>query len=269
MTEKQHAKLSASSMGRWKLGSCSAAPRLCAGLPNTDSAAASEGSFAHDWAEKFCRYHLLGEDVPSITTNFAKLEDEMKAAIWLYFETLQGYYKPSRGDKLWLEVSLDKLKDIHPDGGGTADAIIWQPTTQLLVVVDFKYGKGHHVDVKGNDQLQVYALGALLQMELPAIDILIVVVQPRCPSKGGKVRDWRMEPLEILDFEDFYYRSAVATEDPTAQPVIGRYCFFCPARQQNACPAHREAKMEKALGEFQALPDEDDDDPFEDDDPFN
>jgi len=146
-------------MERWV--ACPASPRLCAGLTGHTSPAAAEGSYAHDMAEKFVAGQL-GANA------YQALPEEMREAIWMYNETIDADREPQ--SVLLLERELDGLKEVHPDGGGTADAILWNPKSRILRVYDFKYGKGHYVDVEGNYQLQTYALGAVVTLGYPALE---------------------------------------------------------------------------------------------------
>lgn len=259
--DADHAVLSPSSMERWI--NCKAAPRLCRGLVSTTSAAAEEGTFAHLWAERFCRYQILGQTGQYTTNEFGKLEKEMREAIFMYFETISDDMKP--GCILYLEVKLVDLKEIHPHYWGTADAVLWNPKTRVLRVYDFKYGKGHIVKVEGNPQLLTYALGAVLTLGYPALTIEIVVVQPRSPRKN-KISRWGFDAFEILEFEAFAAKATKATEDPNAEAVVGDWCYFCPARTQG-CPAHKEKKAKKADDAFADVVLEVDDDD-ENHDPF-
>lgn len=259
--DADHAKLAPSSMDRWV--NCKASPRLCTGLVSTTSAAAEEGTLAHLWAERFCRYHFFGICADYSTNAFGKLDKEMREAIMFYFNVIDEDRKAA--DSVHLEVKLVDLKEIHPHYWGTSDAVLWNPKTRMLRVYDFKYGKGHTVKVEGNYQLLTYALGAVLTLGYPALNIEIVVVQPRSPRKN-KVPRWKFDAFEILEFEAFAAKATKATEDPNAEAVVGDWCYFCPARTQG-CPAHKEKKAKKADDAFADVVVEVDDDD-ETHDPF-
>lgn len=261
----KHAKLSASGFDRW--GNCPGSIRECEGMPNIESEAASEGTKAHDKAERFVRGEMPAEE-------FHKLPEDMANAIKVYYDTIFddrfGTKWPIKENEtqLFLEHKFD-LSEVYPGCFGTSDAVMWNPANKTLYVYDFKYGKGKWVDHRDNWQLKYYALGALLSLGFPAEWVEIVVVQPRCIVKkheqgGNGVRRERVSAMELsLDFRDFMYEKAVATEDPKAPLVPGQYCYFCPAHTK--CPAKVAERLEKAKDSFDEVPE--DDDPFADD-PF-
>lgn len=243
-----HAKLAPSAMERWV--ACPASPRLCVGLTSVSSPAAQEGSLAHKQAERFLRGQLPAQE-------FHNMPEEMRAAVYLYFETIEADTRT--GDTLLVEHHFD-LSSIDPDCGGTADAVLWSPSSRTLRVYDFKYGKGHHVNVEGNYQLQYYALGAVVTLGYPARQIEIVVVQPRCPSPKGKVRRWMFDAMDILEFESFLRERVAVTKDPNAPVVMGRHCYWCPAKDQT-CPEYAKTRKSGAAAAFAGIQTEDPD-PF-------
>jgi hypothetical protein len=83
---------------------------------------------------------------------------------------------------------------------GTADAIVWQPAKKRLHVVDLKYGAGVAVNVIGNLQLKIYALAALLTMNYDAQEVVVTIVQPRCPHPDGPIRSATYDAVDLLEF---------------------------------------------------------------------
>lgn len=254
---KKHSKWAASAMERWS--ECPGSVRECEGMQSISSAAAEEGTFAHDMAEGVLRSTLSA-------TKFAELPEEMQEAIKVYTNTIfDDFFELKYPDtenkcELMIEHFFD-LSSIFPGAFGTADAVLWNPVTRVLRVYDFKYGKGHFVEVMQNLQMQVYGLGALLTLKgINPKWIELVVVQPRCVrKKSGPVRRWRFPALEILEFEEFFLEKANATLDPKAPLVPGRYCFWCPAHTK--CPAKAKERLKAAIDSFSEI-DEDDDNPF-------
>lgn len=252
-----HSKRSASAMERWE--ACPGSVRMCEGLPSIESEAAKEGTRAHDYAERHLR-----ADLPA--SEFEKLPPEMKDAISIYASTIiddqfgEKYPDRDNGCVLHIEHQFD-LASVYPECFGTADAVLWNPVTRILRVYDFKYGKGHFVEVVDNVQMQYYGLGAIVTLKYPARIIELVVVQPRCQKKQGPVRRWRMTPMQMLEFESRFVEACERTDDPSAPLVPGRYCFWCPAHKQ--CPAKTAERLSKAIDSFSEIPTEDDEiDPF-------
>jgi hypothetical protein len=253
MAKKLHSKLGASSMERWSV--CPGSVALCEGMESISSAAADEGTLAHDYAEQFLRGDLPAD-------KYHKLAPDMQEAIKLYADTIFDDMQDCEpfSCELVIEHEFD-LSSVFPGCFGTADAVVWNPNTRVLRVYDFKYGKGHWVDVEENLQLQYYGLGALVTLKYPALYVELVIVQPRCTKKtGGKVRKWRIPAMRMLDFEAFLVERAEATTKKDAELVPGRHCFWCPAHTK--CPAKTAERLSKAMDSFDDLPDEDEDDPF-------
>jgi hypothetical protein len=244
---KKHSKLSASAMERW--GECPGSVRMCEGMPSIESEAAREGTMVHDYCEQFLR-----GDFPA--DKFHKLPEEQQEAIKLYADTVFDQCEAHPKCEMGVEHHFD-LSSVYPGCYGTCDSWVWNPKTRVLYVNDFKYGKGVFVEVEDNWQLQYYALGALVTLGFPALEIEITIIQPRCASKKGeKVRRWRVPVFQLLEFEDFLVTKAKATEDPKAPLVPGRYCYWCPGHTR--CPAKTAERLAAAIDSFGPLPDEED-----------
>ena len=85
--------------------------------------------------------------------------------------------------------------------GGTADAVLYFPETRTMEVVDLKGGKGIIVEVEGNTQTRVYALGAVLACAgLPVATIKSTIIQPRAPHKDGRIRSEEITVMEAIDW---------------------------------------------------------------------
>ena len=92
---------------------------------------------------------------------------------------ITGY---QRGHDLRVEVKFD-LTHIDAEAFGTCDAVIVAPMNRIIVV-DYKHGKGHAVEVENNHQLQYYALGAYYalpasdQCDIEYVEMVIVSLEP-------------------------------------------------------------------------------------------
>jgi len=249
----KHSALGASSMSRW--ASCPGSVELCRGVPSIESDAAKLGTWVHTLIEMYQRGEMPAE-------NFHRLDQKVQDAITLYtttiFEDRYGSKWPLKADdtEIFIEQNFD-LNAVYPGCYGRADTVMWNPTTRVLYVYDYKNGKSA-VEVEDNWQLQYYALGALVTLKFPALHVEIVVVQPNGPGKNP-VRRWRVSSLQLLDFEGFLVERAEATEAANAPLVPGRYCFFCPAH--TFCPAKTAERLTKAIDSFDVVSEEEDD-PF-------
>jgi hypothetical protein len=235
-----HAKLSASSYYRWGRGGCPGSVRQCEGLPDHTSSYADEGTKAHELAAKWLE---SGTPPPGI-------DDETREGLQHYVDAVLYDWQTgpkSWEDKIFIEQSFD-LSSIHPDCGGTADAVVWKAAEKKLYVHDLKWGAGVPVEVVGSKQLRYYALGALLKLGAAAEFVEMVISQPRCEHPDGPVRRWLISADELLDFAADLYEDAKATEAPDAPLVPGEHCRFCKAAA--TCPALHSKATALAKLEF-------------------
>lgn len=245
-----HSKIGASSMHRW--AQCPGSVRLCSGIPGTSSSYAEEGSDAHHYAALCLAAKAspiisdVGKTLKRGPRSF-KVTQEMFEAVTLYCDTIWLTYNPVNDDVLHVETKFD-LSEVHPGLFGTADAVIWQPKTKLLIVDDFKYGAGIPVNVERNPQLLYYGLGALLAHNYPAEKVRLRITQPRCDHPDGPVRHWDIDAIELVDFDADLKAYALATEAADAPLKPGEWCKFCPAAR--ACPALEQRSQAIAKAEF-------------------
>lgn len=263
-----HAKLGPSAAHRWF--ACPGSIRASVGKPNNAGIFAAEGTAAHAFAA-YClqnghdpdRYlNGLASDAdvhtaterqkfdlePDPEAGVFEINDEMVDAVDTYLETCRGYM-----GKAWeheVEQRLD-LTAVHKDIFGTGDFLSYNAFNNALVVADFKYGKGVPVEVKDNEQLLTYGLGAAMRYHNRGIkELILIVVQPRCPHPDGPVRIEKYDALDLAEFRARLSNAAKATEADDAPLIAGDHCKFCPAA--STCPAYREKATALAEAEFSA-----------------
>lgn len=179
-----HAKRSPSHAVTWML--CAGALPLSKGMPNPSSPYADEGTRAHSLAEAILTNKVLDKPDP-----------EMLKHVMTYVDFVWEIMAANVGAVLHVEMRVS----VTPDCWGTADCIIWCPATQVLYVIDLKYGAGVAVSVNGNLQLKIYGLAALLTTGYKAKTIVVGICQPRMPNEDGMIR---MAEYSTLDMMDFY-----------------------------------------------------------------
>lgn len=160
-----HALLGASKAHRWMR--CPGSIALEAPIQDTTSAHAEEGTRAHELAAAILERKPFLED--------SDLE------MFNHVMTYVGYVRAeAEGHTLLIEQRVDYSDVIGvPDSFGTADCIILAGDT--IKIIDLKYGMGVKVDAEENEQLMLYALGAL-EVFGPVGDFKkakLVIVQPR------------------------------------------------------------------------------------------
>lgn len=264
-----HARLGASSAHRWMR--CPGSIRMSDGIAGPTTLYQLEGTAAHALAE-----HALSGRSPTgwagghwreIVEVDVELEDggirkipvtdEMRDAVQLYVDTVRGLETETSELLTEQSFSLSALAPPEPMFG-TADAVLLDQAR--ITVVDFKYGQGVTVEVEDNDQLRMYAVGALLlaagsdgpwTSDVP--EIATVIVQPRTAHVDGTVRTRYYTNDEIKSFARELMRAAAATRDPSAPLVPGeKQCRFCPARGH--CPALAAAAQDAAADAFALAP---------------
>lgn len=259
---RQHSRLAPSALKR--ILACPKSVVLSEALPkrNRSSVYAAEGSVAHMVAEAY----LIGERLPAELEIGSTVEHEghrvtIDGDMHKHGRVYEWYVRGlmHKGDILYVEqtVRLDAIVGEDADMYGHLDAAIWSPSRKLLIVVDYKYGRGIQVDAYQNPQLKAYALGAMFT--LPDVDpdevrnIEIHVLQPRVP--GGNQPDtisrkdlikWGYEKLTPV------VRDIIDNDAAGASFVTGDHCRFCPALSQ--CPAMRERAVKAARKAFEDKP---------------
>ena len=175
----KHAYLSASASHRWL--ACPPSAKLCAGINDSGSPYAQQGTDAH----ALCEYKvekLLGGNPEDQTENLTWFDTEMDDCTDQYAAYVAEQIEEAKthcSDPLILiEEKLDFSKWV-PEGFGTGDCVII--ADDVLHIIDFKYGLGVLVDANENPQMMCYALGALDTYEyLYSIHtIRMTIFQPR------------------------------------------------------------------------------------------
>lgn len=218
-----HSKVGASSSKRWM--TCPGSVALSEGIESKSSDLATEGTLAHELAD-----NLLNGKPAMFPAG------DMTMAVMAYVD-----YVKSLGGVLKTEQRFH-LKELHESLFGTSDAVVWQPDTKTLHVIDYKHGQGVAVEITGNTQTRYYAIGALLQSGYPADTIVMTIVQPRCPHPDGPIRSETITALDLLDWSADLVDAVVKTEEAeqarkTMSDEVfadtyleaGDHCRWCPA----------------------------------------
>lgn len=242
--DKGHSPIGASTRYRWR--ACPGSVRQCKNIEAPPpSEAAAEGTLAHEIAA----YRLTEGKWPDGCTA------EMQAALQIYIDEIEKVLATltKKGDNQYLIEHGFALPQLHPDAWGTADCVIWDSVKKILYVFDLKYGQGIFVDAQDNEQLEYYAVGAFLDLDLPAKEVVLKIVQPRYECDEGPVREQRFKADKLLECAADIEAEAKATDDPNAPLVSGGHCRFCVAA--GTCPllakeAQAVAKIAFATANF-------------------
>lgn len=226
---EQHALLSPSAAHRWL--NCTAAPRLEATAPDSESQYAQEGTLAHAICAKklksFMGLDTSHEDkeIEELSAQYhcGEMEEYTDTYKTMVLEKFSEARKKTKDALLLIETRLD-FSDYVPEAFGTSDATII--ADGLMEVIDFKYGKGVRVSAVENEQMKIYALGAYLlhNFEYRIERVRMTIIQPRI----NNFSEYEMDIEDLLKWAEEELRPK-AIEAFTGKGVQnpGDWCKFC------------------------------------------
>lgn len=269
-----HSRFGGSTAARWL--ACPGSVGLIETLPpEPESKYAREGTIAHALASHCLRQgerraHTYEGRRPWYSNAISggeyqklNISREMCDAVQTYLDVVYGILDDYPDAVLKVEVRMAFGFDgIEADEvGGTADVVIWVPSLNWLIVIDYKHGVGVQVSVDGNEQALFY--GAGVAMSVPDWNpsrISIGVVQPRDwrnnYGDGEPVRWADVDPVDLFEFaarvETGVLRAKALVpivQDPgnAAPPdafAPGKHCGFCKAA---AVCTYKERQVATAL----------------------
>ena len=253
-----HAKFSPSGAPKWLR--CPGALSLEEHAPpEEESTYAREGTDAHELAEKLLAVTLSGHDgaaVEDFNTFLAycldRYDEDMKDYVFEYSRNilaaagLAEYYGEVDGEEGMILQALDAsspIGELHieeivdfsdsiglpiPEEGslafGTADAVI--VFDDRIEVHDLKYGKGVRVSAKRNEQLMIYAMGALEKFDIMGdIDTVKMVIHQ---VRIGQPDEWECSVQELMTFASDLKRAVkLALSDEPPFYAGEKQCRWC------------------------------------------
>ena len=259
-----------------------------AGFPDTSSEFADEGTAAHFLASeclengndtlfylnrKICVWENLtsGEEgtswqedtpaSPELSGRAFKADADMCREVQKYLDAVRA---AAEGGTLHVEQRLPIFGGQIPDQFGTSDTVIELP--RMLWIRDLKYGRGVQVYAEENEQLMLYALGALDEFDLlgEVETVRMSIDQPRLNHSDT----WECSVEHLREFEQRAIKSGkralhIAESldgltplaiEANAEKILNPgpdQCRFCKAKA--TCPALVDKVLADVAGDFDVL----------------
>ena len=266
-----HAKLSPSGAHRWMR--CPGSVVLEAQYPDRGSVYAREGSAAHELAALILE--TVAESAQPYVGKKIEFMDGDEEVVWPITQDMADHVddyvklvrEKAEGKTLLVERKVPIGHITGEEGAtGTSDAIILDTAGKTIEVIDLKYGMGVKVFAEGNEQAQMYALGALEEYGIVG-DFEQVVMTIHQPRLNHVSEHW----LTVEELQDFAARVRASASDiglaveqldrdlETGSPYEWlqpgeKQCKFCSAKA--TCPALRVEITEVVGGSSAATIDE-------------
>lgn len=231
--ERKHAKLSPSKADMWAV--CTSSVDFIAAnadrvRPDKSSAAADEGTIAHEVAESILTNKPNKMPKKGVTR---EMMDHGRAYA-KFVKSLGGKFEVEQEAPLWYSNT--------PGEAGHVDCFVHDDGEKHLHVVDYKYGKGVKVNAVKNLQMTTYAAGIIFR-DYPKLSdhakVSLHIYQPRCQKDDGEEAHstWETTWAELRLF-------AISRIDIPAEIVQNpkaahlrkfapgeKQCQWCPARE--------------------------------------
>ena len=255
-------ELRASNAHRWMI--CHGQPTAVAGFADTPGSAADRGTVAHALLETMLRLDIPSDEIdrfadkPMIKEQDGRrfdhilIDDEIMRGVSHALDYVRGYLAEHPEADYEVECALDATSFVGYETGGTGDVVITNLPDEL-VVLDYKNGV-QHVDHEDNEQLHIYALGALAAYSdrvTPETKVRMVIVQPNSRKRGGPIREAAYTYHDLLVFAKKAAAAARAAHGKNPLRVAGEHCSFC--RAAGSCRTYAEHAMSAAQLEFADL----------------
>lgn len=249
--EREHALLSASGAHRWLR--CTPSARLEETLPDRRTSYSAAGTLGHEIAEAKLRKYFIESVGPqkfgAIMRKFRQNEHytpelEKIADVFVDYCKAVGTQAFSASPYVMIETRVD-YSHVAPGGFGTADFVA--VGDDLMVIADLKTGQGKPVPIRGNEQMRLYALGALKLVAgiFPVQRVRMAIIQPKVYDEPQE------DEITVEELERWAAEIAPIAQrawNGEGEYVVGDHCTFCRAREK--C----RARIEQYFGAAELAP---------------
>ena len=232
---KTHLTFGGSSAHRWL--ACPGSSSLCATLPpqveNEHMAAGTRAHALLELAVRERRDSVLDFEGVALNPGWPKFTLDDVEAVQVAVDHVNEILTRHPDAIMWVERQFTLGEDI----GGTADVVIYVPSLKLLIVIDYKHGRGKYVP-ENTPQMKLYAACVLFGLpEHPIERVDATIIQPRC-QVGEPTRTAIYSPGDLIAFSDEVDAAVELARqaDPPFNPGPEQ-CHWCPAAEAGACKA--------------------------------
>lgn len=256
---------------------CPGSVALEAGLEDSSSTYAREGTAAHKLAEMVLKKEIvLAEEMIGRSINWQEngeniswiIDEEIAENVQSFCQDIYDRVKhlEDTGAFINIEVRVENRLDLSgviglPGEKGTADVIISAEDrssgTLTIIIIDLKYGRGVVVSAQDNEQTMSYGAGVVDEFEIAGYEIegiLLVVNQIRLNSISeawyslAELRDFvrRLQTqVKLAEHGRALYEKSKDPEDLILN-AGEKQCLFC--RAKATCPAARDLVLSSVYG---------------------
>jgi Protein of unknown function (DUF2800) len=277
VAEALHSTFSASAAARWL--ACPGSIVLSQGIKDSTSRHAAEGTVAHGLLEAY----LVRSEAPETRVGEYILQDgfsicveqDMVDALRRAITAIDEMTRLADTRQAETRVNYAQWLGVERDQAwGTADLIAVFAEARELLVGDLKFGRGVEVSAVENEQMMLYAGGALLEMDALGIDIdtvRLVIYQPRItdtPSEWAisraELETWltgraRSGAISVTNAQGSWRDIDGGLWDETYLSPGEKQCRWCRAKAAGPggmCPALRAEVADTVFDQVPASPDD-------------
>ncbi len=243
---------------KWYMrAACEGSAQMEAGLPDSESAAAWEGTCAHAVLERCINEFEFDAsiflDLPmeakgKTFTVTRKMVAGVNVALSWFSGLLSG--KPE-GEFVWMaERELD-LSCFEPGMIGTADLSVLHLPARHLYVGDYKNG---FTPTPGALKWQArgYARGALELFDCKIETVTVAIIQPN-DFENGPIKEETFHALDLYDFTEEAREMLAKTKVPNAPRTPGDHCRFCKGANTLKCPEFADGAVAACRNKFDLI----------------